>query len=57
MAETTKKRHEFTSIGDFRKHYYPKPESQGDSDRDIRAAAEHLAARTLRTVRRQLAAH
>lgn len=48
---------EFASIEDFRKHYYPKACDQREESRDIRAAAEHLAAGTIRAVRRQLASH
>ena len=57
MAERDITMHpEFHSLDEFRKHYYPKTVSQKDQKRDICVAAEQLAARTIRSVRRQLAA-
>jgi hypothetical protein len=47
---------EFKSMDEFRKHYFPKSPARSDRDRDICVAAEQLAARTIRSVRRQLAA-
>lgn len=46
---------EFKSLEEFRKHYYPKVAPRADEQRDICLAAEQLAARTIRSVRKQLA--
>lgn len=57
MAELTKSAsgREFHSLDEFRKHYYPKTTPTTDEKRDICLAAEQLAARTIRSVRKQLA--
>ncbi|PKQ19339.1 MAG: hypothetical protein CVT66_10575 [Actinobacteria bacterium HGW-Actinobacteria-6] len=47
---------EFKTLEEFRKHYFPKAAARQDDERDIRVAAEQLAARTIRAVRRQLSA-
>jgi hypothetical protein len=50
------KQEEFRSFDAYLRHYYPKPQPKVDGERDICAAAQQLAAGTLRSVRKQLAA-
>lgn len=47
---------EYKSMDEFRKRYLPKSPAQLKRDSDICVAAEKLAVRTIRSVRRQLAA-
>lgn len=47
---------EFRSLDEFRKHYYPRLAARPHERRDICVAAEQLATRTIRSVRKQLAA-
>lgn len=46
---------EFRSMDAFVRHYYPNSESKPEGEQDISAVAEHLAALTVQSVRRQLA--
>lgn len=47
----------FKSMEEFRKHYLPRASHERDEQKDMRAAAEQRAGRTIRSVRRQLALH